>query len=274
VEQRTVIIDDSTLREAFFLGIYQSKLFDIRHEGETLICSAPKLEGLINDLALSLAEFIFNRREEWRLWLICRLRYDFFSPQEMAVIANEAFRLLHEDNCNWAVFTGKERCFKLKEHFKEYLETNPVLNVEGFIRFRMSGYDEYLLATLTFAADELLGKQEDEQYLKLLSAYLKEQKSSYSEVHLLICKGYYSVWGKKGEERLRMLEGGQEQGYEDLLVSNVLLLAPQKLVIHIQDGGKAGMAVQTLEKLFGSRAGLCPGCSLCHNLPSLNPINK
>lgn len=274
MEQRAVIIDDPTLKEAFFLKIYQSKLFDIRHEEEALICFAPETEGLVNDLALCLAEFIFGRREEWRLWLICRLRYDFFSPQEMGVIADEAFRLLHEDGCDWAVFTGKRRHLKLQQLLQEYLQADPVLNVEGFIRFRMSGYDEYLLATLTFAADELLGKQEDEQYHKLLSAYLKERKSAYAEVHLLICKGYYSIWGKKGEEGLRMLEGGQEPGYEDLLVSNILLMAPQRLVIHIQEGGKAGMGVQTLEKLFGARASFCPGCSLCHNMPRYNPINK
>lgn len=274
MEQRAVIIDDPTLKEAFFLGIYQNKLFDIRHEGAALICSGPELERLIDDLALRLADFIFGRREEWRLWLICRLRYDFFTPREMGVIAAEAFRLLHEDVCDWAVFSGQERCLKLRRLLQEYLYTNPVLNIEGFIRFRMSGYDEYLLATLTFAADELLGKQEDEQYLKLLSAFLKEQKSSYAEVHLLICKGYYSVWGKKGEEGLRMMEGGQEQGYEDLLVTSILLFAPQKLIIHLQDGGQSKMTVQTLIKLFGARASLCRGCSLCHDLPSLNPINK
>jgi len=270
VEQRAIIIDDPTLKEAFFLDIYQSKLFDIRHEGVALICSDSDAEELINNLACRLAYYIFGRREEWRLWLICHLRYDFFSPQELSDISHEAFRLLHEDNCEWAVYTGKKRCKKLQLLLMEYLRSNLMLNVEGFIRFRLTGYDEYLLATLTFAADELLGQQEDEQYLKILAAFLKEQKSAYPEVHLLVSKGYYSIWGKK-EENLRMLEGGQEQGYEDMLVSNILLLAPPKLIVHIQDGGKPGMGLQTLEKIFAKRIDFCPGCSLCHNIPNYNP---
>lgn len=186
-------------------------------------------------------------------WLaeLAKRRYDCFNPAELRLMLDKALCLTREDKFCWGLFAGERRHERLSVALMEQLQYCSRLDLDGFWRFRMEGYREYLQTLLSIAADEVLSEQEDAEYLRLLADFMGRQAPG-GEIHVFLQRqGCYDICCQTAG-RLHFIEGGRLHGCEDLLLYTLLQLAPQQLYMHTEQSLPPGLR-QPLENVFGSR---------------------
>jgi len=247
--------DNEMLAGAFFLLMRReapAAKCELRHDtcevGED---GAPFLPRLASG-------FIFSRREDWLLWQLAARKLERFSLKEREIIRRRAKELLQADNLNWGLFAGLTRGTRLEEALRAELAERGRLNAAGFERFRMTGYHEYLLAVLEAASEEFLSEREDKAYLSLLQSFLLERPGRFEKVRLELKQdGSYSILAESGRGLLP-LEGGRGAGFEDMIISSLLSLAPQKLLVDMGwEKGEGGILLAALRDIFAGRLAFC-----------------
>lgn len=249
--------------------------FNPRLLGDILCCGGEGRNFPLR-LTLALSGLFFEAYEPQSLARFISNRYPDLNQSEQKTLMEKARRLLAQDSLSWGIFAGKDREKRMREAICKHLTGNgrgkisanlgkgqAVFDFCGFVRFRCPGYREYLLATLSLAIEEILDQREDQAYYRLMADFLARQKSSFPRMHLfLAADGSYNLFNDDGK-RLQVVEGGLAAGYEDLLLTGLMLLAPGQLVVH--QGGRSShpVLINSLCGIFDQRLSICPGCHLC-----------
>jgi hypothetical protein len=232
---------DEFLVHAKNVGIFACK------RDKAILCLGFKVRQYLAEL---LAELFFGPWQKDFLRQLVVSRYDYFTEQEQQKLLQKTINLAQKDNFCWGLFAGLGKEQRFSQAVAEHLCYRQYLHWEGFGRFRLVGYREYLSSLLSIAADELLLEQENSDYLDILKDYLGLQQPG-GEIHVFFFRqGMYDIClaDAKG---LIFLEGGRLAGYEDMLVFSLLHLAPQKLLLHIEKPLPRQLQV-LLADIFGS----------------------
>ena len=184
-------------------------------------------------LAELLTELFFGLWQAELLGQLAAERYGYFAAQEQQKLAQKTANLAQKDTFCWGLFAGLGKEQRLSQTIAKHLCYKQHLHWEGFRRFRLLGYREYLYGLLDIAAEELTLEQENSHYLAILQDFVVRQPPS-GEIHVFFFRqGMYDIClaDAKG---LLFLEGGRLDGYEDMLLFSLLYLAPQKLLLHVE----------------------------------------
>jgi hypothetical protein len=258
-------LKDKNLQEICYGYLAPLRGFDFQRRHEGLFCLSRgqgRLSKPWEKLGSRLSRFILEAWEEKKLEDLTEETFIRFTPLQRAAVVKKARYLMHQDSLEWGLYAGGSRLYRLEQELNHYLKEHDALDIDGFIRFRLKGYEEYLLAVLSLAADEVLQDEEEKDYLALLQDYLQAHPVSAGCFHLLLFRdGAYNLL--KGSEGLEILEGGREEGYEDSLIAHLLHLSPEKLVLHIEEGRLPGLSAEALGRIFKERLYICQGCSIC-----------
>ncbi len=206
-------------------------------------------ESMSTAISLALSEWFFGMGEKLQLQSLADEHYICFNESQRRQLVDITVNLLNEAPFNWDLFAGKRRRQHLFAAIEHHLKKSDYLNWDGFVRFRLFGYHQYLMTMMTIAADELLSIEEDREFVRLLKDFSAVQNCD--ELHLFLAgNGYYNLC-KAEKDIYCCIEGGREEGYEDLLVTNILIRSPQRLVVHGNCGSSKAMAL--LREVFGDR---------------------
>ena len=151
----------------------------------------------------------------------------------------------------------------------DYLGEAGHLHIQGFLRFRLPEYLPLLDKTIDRAIQRYMVEKEYDAFIDLIQAFIQTQKSKISVVHV--------VWSANHCFRLldenhlpleqdfwRQTEGiAMEGAYDDVLISSLLYLLPEKIILHTGCQMKAPKIALTIQKIFSGRAMLCAGCKVC-----------
>ncbi|MGE5578479.1 MAG: sporulation protein YtxC [Bacillota bacterium] len=147
----------------------------------------------------------------------------------------------------------------------EYLEKENELVLEGFITFRLKDYLEDLFDTVEKTAEDYLTEREYQEFLRLLRYFMARQKDAATEVNVVRRGDSYSVLDHNMEPVsgevgtfLKNPPGGFALGVDDLIVSAVVTLAPQRMVWHGPHDNSP--CYDLLKDLLEDRMAHCPGC--------------
>jgi putative sporulation protein YtxC len=164
-----------------------------------------------------------------------------------------------------------DRGTRILTRLMEFLERNDEVVLDGFVRFRLRDYLEELEDAVDRAVDEYLMEREYREFIRLLRYFIEMQESRIEEVHVLVSpSGIYRLVDRENqplrsdhldEGIIQMMEG--DLGYEDLLVSSLIALAPRLVTIHTKDGAQKLPSLDTLNSIFAERLLVCKGCQLC-----------
>jgi putative sporulation protein YtxC len=58
----------------------------------------------------------------------------------------------------------------------------------------------------------------------------------------------------------------KEIGYDDLLISSLITLAPNRIIIHPSHNITKKEIINTIEKVFSGKVEICSGCKICINI--------
>lgn len=149
------------------------------------------------------------------------------------------------------------------------LDHSAVFDIEGFLRFRAHEYKSEVNKAVEYAFEEYVIEKEYLDFIQLLKQFVDSQKPRLEWLHVgMTPQGKFHLYNNEGVKVTHQfledyqLDNVNELGYEDLLVSALIAVAPHQITLHIRyDGYKD--TLKTIRSVFGDRVHDCPGCSLC-----------
>lgn len=230
----------------------------------------PLGEGNVFSLRYSVAkiltELVLTAYEKRILQGIIKNNYLYFTHEERLLILEKAMALLGASHPNRRKNTVLQLIF-------DYLETERLLILEGFIRFRLRTYLEELNDAVEQAVDEYLAEKEYNDFIRLLKYFIDIQEPKIERVNVLIQpSGFFQLYDScdniiKSDflENFIADLADNELSYEDLLISTLITLAPNQITLHLPDPSGVKSTVSTIESIFEERLHFCTGCAKCSN---------
>lgn len=153
-----------------------------------------------------------------------------------------------------------------------YLKLEKIIQIEGFVRFRLTEYRQELYNMLYDAAEEYYIEKEYKEFIDLLSEYINQSQPMIDLLHISrksngefvfydFAKSKIMIEEEKNTD-LNLIENFLT--YEDMLISILITLAPKRIIWHSSDKTVNNIA-KTIQSIFKERFSVCCGCELCDN---------
>ncbi|MDQ7092090.1 putative sporulation protein YtxC [Desulfosporosinus sp. PR] len=160
---------------------------------------------------------------------------------------------------------------KLVAQILSCLDHSLIFDIEGFLSFRAQEYKRDVSKAVEFAIEEYVVEKEYLEFIQLLKHFVDNQTPQLESLHVgMTSKGKFYLFNNEGDDVTHdyladyQLDNLHELGYEDLLVSALIAVAPRHITLHIRYNGFMD-TLQTIRNVFGSRVQDCNGCSLCED---------
>ncbi len=213
-------------------------------------------------IASALADWIVGVQQPGLLTRLIGQRYTGFGPEQHSRIVDLAQARLAgcEDG------TAGQRA-RVRHRLAEYLEHHQSVVLDGFITFRLKDYMDDLAAAVDQAVEAFVLEREYREFLELLRHLVESRPDRPARIHCLLRPdGVFSLEDDAGAGLGPDMDiaDAQHVGTEDLLVSSLVTLAPQRVELHLPGGGAlSGDALTTLGEVFVGAVVVCPGCERC-----------
>lgn len=214
------------------------------------------------DFCRRLADVILAGYRPHLLSALVKKRYFYFTAAEQEEIDRIA-----QSYQNCKVRLGEDRYGEvLAGRLEQFLEQSREINLEGFVLFRMEDYRRQLEETVDRAAEDYLVDREYKEFIGMLSCLADIQPCLVEQVHVMpLESGEYGMFDGN-EAPIVSRETDQPFGAltpEDLLLSRLITLSPERIVIHRRQEFPSQELVNTLLNVFGEKVRFCSGCSFC-----------
>lgn len=220
-------------------------------------------------LGEGIAEFICDCQEPDMIRRIIQREYKYYCSYEIGEIEKVVERLLEGSAWEYARVVYVSRRQKLAKQIFTYLKENKDFAIDGFTHFRLNSYKDALSKCVKEAIDEYIVDQEYKEFIGLLRSFVAVQAPNIDLVHVLHTeKNQFHVLKEDGsklqaKEMTGIFKEALEQSFshEDIIVSTLLSVLPEKVILHTKDPEEA--LVRTLIQVFQGRIVLCYGCNEC-----------
>ncbi|WP_161601442.1 putative sporulation protein YtxC [Paenibacillus luteus] len=225
--------------------------------------------------AAAIAEFVVSELEPGMLAAIIRKKYKNHNTSETAAIERYCHDLLHGKEWDGlgAKFHDADRLRrknKVSAEVELFLEENTLLNINGFIRFRLEPYRKELAEVVEYALDEYVLDKQYQEFISLLKYFVFLQDTKQPMVHLLHKGGHDFMLYDDAFELLdpnppadrivaEMLE--TEMNIEDMVISSLIAVSPKHITIHTRQQDM--QVIRTIETIFDQRVTVCVQCASC-----------
>lgn len=235
---------------------------------------ASENEGMVQKihryyLANALAETILLHWERDHVVQILKKRH-YLSDENWQMILNKALDYLN-GGFGQAQGYRVNRKTSLVTQILGCLDQNPVFDIEGFLSFRAGDYKDDVKKAVEFAIDEYVIEKEYLEFIQLLKHFVDSQTSRLESLHVGITQqGKFHLFNDEGVNVTHQfiedyqLDNIHDLGYEDLLVTALIAVAPRQITLHIRYEGYKD-TLKTIRTVFGQSVRDCKGCSLCKN---------
>lgn len=174
----------------------------------------------------------------------------------------------------------KEEIFDLLDAKKEkkliadevfaYLSENSFFEIKGFCDFRLGSFLNGIFSVAEDIADEYLSKKEYMEFIKLLKHFLDMQNSECERVDVFKRKNGEYVLIDENQNKIPVSDceisveiADEILDVYDILLSELINLAPKKVVIHNKDMFENKEILKTIENIFENNVSYCTGCKVC-----------
>ncbi len=255
VESDTIFIKCS-LKEGFLTKLKDKRVY----------------EELIYSIASILSDVIINNYESLLIKKIIKDYYIYVKDSERIQIYEFANRLAkNEENIYDGYFYKQLRRSKIVKSIFNYLKTENLIILEGFVNFRLDDYMKELCILVDKAVEAYITQKEYNEFIKLLRYFVEIQESKISIIHVVAVKngGYIlmdeskSIISYEDIDEFRHELTNKELNYDDILISNLITIAPKKIILHNINEFSTKEIIQTIQNVFYDRTEICHNCELC-----------
>jgi len=147
---------------------------------------------------------------------------------------------------------------RIHERVLEHFETNSDLFIEGFIRFRLKDLVKEVQHAIDRSVRELLIEKEYNDFIKLLRYFVEIQQPKLNEVHVFpvedrkytLMDDRLTIINNEFLEDMAKEMSNIEIDNDDLLISSLITIAPNKITIHDYEKIKNIELLNTINKVF------------------------
>ncbi len=231
-------------------------------------------ENLTQDIATILSDVIINNYESTLIKKVVKNYYIYISDAEKEEIYKHTNNLIkREENISDSFFYKQSRKMKIKNSISNYLKTENLIILDGFINFRLSEYMKELYLMVDKAVDDFITQKEYNEFIKLLRYFVEIQDCKVEIVHIVINNNNEYIL-LDGNKSLIKFEGFEDTSLEiegkiinddDFLISSLITIAPKRIVIHCINGFRNKELFKTIQGVFQNRIELCFNCKLCNS---------
>lgn len=195
----------------------------------------------------ALALYIRNRYESKILKRIIAKNY----PQIPHYTVNEIVKTKDDTDC-------RERAEVVENILKGYFNENECGNVEGLVNFRFYEYEKVLNALSEDLVDIYYLNREYDDFIGLLRYFISVQDERPELVYIVVNRyGMYTILNEKRQDITNRClseflspEDIRCDGYDDLLISVLITLAPKEIIVEQKENIKNKQLFETVEKVF------------------------
>ncbi len=239
--------------------IISDKRFPVKvlaREGEEIsVILTPDGNRAIYECYLTeLSDFIINRYESKLLKRIILSKYSDILQYQVCDILNKIYEVEDDEELGY-----RKRLYTIKDELIEYFKKDKRARVTGLVLFRLPLYIEILEKCADRMVESFYTEREYEDFIGLLKYFVNVQGDRPRLIHLYVHKqGMYTVLDENNEditEKCIADFGGVEEtpyeNFDDLLISVLITLAPEKIVIHNGENIKNRELFDTIKRVFG-----------------------
>lgn len=238
-----------------------------RRDGPRLFCTLYRDDagkGLAWPMARALAQYLVIDQERFWLEELLKRRYRAFSPEEQREVVDDALRLLHTDHDQ-----DLGRLDLATTLIFSYVNEHQMVVVEGVRNFLLPEIRLEFEGAIDHAVDSYLMEQEYQEFVGLLKRLVSVAGSPHEWIHVKFSANrfYFEDAGgnRLGDDLVNEMLGGldgEDDALDDVLISALVTLAPQRITIHQGHLGSEGL--DTLRNVFDNKVLMCPGCARCY----------
>lgn len=223
-------------------------------------------------LASALAETILLHWEKDHVHWLLKKKYK-MKRAETELVLSKALEYLNQESKERKSYQLNRKT-SLVNQILSCLDSQPVFDIEGFLRFRAHDYKAELDKAVSYIVNEHTIESEYLEFIELLKHFVDSQKPRLHTLHVgITSQGKFNLYNEEGKkithqfmDELSFGDGGNELTYEDMLVSALIAVAPRQIVLHIRHEGYKN-TLQTIFKVFEDRVSYCEGgCTICSKI--------
>jgi len=234
------------------------------------------LRMIIQDkIGSAIAAYIVQEEELELLRSIIMTDFAYEDEEEIAKVVQYCGSMLNaEDDPELATDHSRKRREQLiAQEVGVFLKENVTINIHGLLQFRLQGYLEELREIVEYAVDEYLMDKQYQEFISLLKYFVFIQDTKIPEAHLMHKGGnefvilneqMKPITAEDIDETLSVEWLDSDFNFEDLIVSTLITVAPQRIYIHTREPDVA--VIRTIVQIFEERAKLCHYCRVCKPL--------
>lgn len=186
-----------------------------------------------------------------------------FYESDIDEIKRTVYDLLLDDNY---FVKDKEN---INNELRDYLIENNTLIIDGYLMFRPNSFEKLIDQIIQKVMFDIQMENEYEEFVYMLQYYLDSQVPKIDTVNIIIKNDeFYLV-----DSNNRPIEsptvhsiieefGIDDISQADILVTSLIILAPNKVVVHMKNDKEQELMV-ILKKIFTNRLSFCYSCDLC-----------
>ncbi len=222
-------------------------------------------QTVFDEFITTLADYIINQYEKKILKHILLNNYGDLKPFQLQDIVSHLPELEQEkETCR-----AKRRSIVKNELYNYFAENNSA-SVEGLVTFRMKEYETLLNQAAEQLFDIYLTYKEYAEFIELLRYFVNVQSARPRLTHLIVhSRGMYTILNEEKEDITEECisdfarpEEISTDNFDDLLISILITLAPERIIVHNSDCIKNAELFDTINKVFG-KVEYCTGCEMC-----------
>jgi len=226
-----------------------------------------------HQLAEILAEHIINKWEAEFLWKEILRNCRGTSIEERQQVFEKSSSIMRKchDNDSLNLIMNYGRKNRIAHRLFDFMRENDQIVIEGFVTFYLRDYISEMKFSVELACEEMRSQKEYNDFVNLLRYFVDTQTSRIKEVNIMLGDGgVFYLWDGEGcqidEEFMNYYLDDmllEEINLDDVLVSILITIAPQRIILHDSAQLLNTESVQMIRKVFKERIKECRGCERC-----------
>lgn len=239
-----------------------------------------KEEGFKDRIISKLDKYIVERKNDF-----FKIKKDSLMIKKLAEIIGELYEkqiILKLIDKKYSEFTRTEKIEIYKkifneEHFRiihlrfligneieSFLKNINVINIDGFIIFRLIEYKRFLSEIIDDTVEKYIVDREYSQFIDLIKIYISMQEPLVDIIHVYKYKNTFKLSDKYGtditNEYILEPEGNilfARYTEDDELLSILIGISPKQIILHNENEFKNKFFLETLKKIFEAKIFCC-----------------
>ncbi|WP_130807428.1 putative sporulation protein YtxC [Senegalia massiliensis] len=229
------------------------------------------IKKIINDnIASELSDLILENYQFYMIKKELANKDIYFKDVDIDNICNKSLYYIEKEYKDYNLIKPRlSKKAKINKLLLDYLSQNNCINIEGFINFRLKFLRNFIKSTVDDIIQEFILEKEFEDFINMLKYFMEIQTPKFEIVNIFFVKDGYLLY----DNDMKIIDNNylkqiaeemeyNEMGYDDLLISSLITIAPKKVIVHLGNR-KQDDVIQIIKSLFDDNVLICEGCNLC-----------